>query len=221
MQQPQQMIQMMPSFPPTNITTEQIQKYLDENKKLILAILDNQNLGKLAECAQYQAQLQKNLMYLAAIADAQPQTPTMPTQMAPHPALQQGGYYMQHPQAAAMGQQPGIFPQKLPLQFNNPHAIQDPQQQLHQQHQQAIQGQMGMRTGGANNGLHPMHTDATHGGGSSGGGPIPGPNDVRGGSKQDGSEVGAGGADGQGTSVAVHGSGDGESSYLKGSEEAK
>ncbi|MQL95913.1 hypothetical protein Taro_028590 [Colocasia esculenta] len=32
-----------------NITTEQIQKYLDENKQLILAILDNQNLGKLSE----------------------------------------------------------------------------------------------------------------------------------------------------------------------------
>ncbi|KAF5464526.1 hypothetical protein F2P56_014599 [Juglans regia] len=222
MQQPQQMIPMMPSFPPTNITTEQIQRYLDENKKLILAILDNQNLGKLAECAQYQAQLQKNLMYLAAIADAQPQTPTMPPQMAPHPALQQGGYYMQHPQAAAMAQQPGIFPQKLPLQFNNPHQMQDPQQQLHQQHQQAIQGQMGLRAGGANNGLHPMHTETTHGGGSSGGPPsVAGPNDVRGGSKQDGSEVGTTGADGQGSSAGGHGGGDGESSYLKGSEEAK
>ncbi|KAG2725647.1 hypothetical protein I3843_01G076400 [Carya illinoinensis] len=222
MQQPQQMIPMMPSFPPTNITTEQIQKYLDENKKLIMAILDNQNLGKLAECAQYQAQLQKNLMYLAAIADAQPQTPAMPPQMAPHPALQQGGYYMQHPQAAAMAQQPGIFPQKLPLQYNNPHQMQDPQQQLHQQHQQAIQGQMGLRAGGANNGLHSMHTETTHGGGSSGGPPsVAGPNDVRGGSKQDGSEVGTAGADGQGSSAGGHGGGDGESSYLKGSEEAK
>ncbi|KAL5672503.1 hypothetical protein ACJX0J_016809, partial [Zea mays] len=48
--------------------------YLDENKQLILAILENQNLGKLAECAQYQSQLQKNLLYLAAIADAQPET---------------------------------------------------------------------------------------------------------------------------------------------------
>nr|GMD26410.1 GRF1-interacting factor 3-like [Ipomoea batatas] len=57
-------------------------KYLDDNKKLILAILENQNLGKLAECAQYQAQLQKNLMYLAAIADAQPQAPTMPPQVS-------------------------------------------------------------------------------------------------------------------------------------------
>lgn len=27
-------------------------QYLDENKQLILAILDNQNLGKLNECAQ-------------------------------------------------------------------------------------------------------------------------------------------------------------------------
>jgi hypothetical protein len=28
-----------------------IVQYLDENKQLILAILDNQNLGKLNECA--------------------------------------------------------------------------------------------------------------------------------------------------------------------------
>jgi len=32
-------------------------------------------------CLRYQAQLQKNLMYLAAIADAQPQTPAMPPQV--------------------------------------------------------------------------------------------------------------------------------------------
>ncbi|XP_021280467.1 GRF1-interacting factor 3 [Herrania umbratica] len=208
MQQPPQMIPVMPSFPPTNITTEQIQKYLDENKKLILAILDNQNLGKLAECAPYQAQLQKNLMYLAAIADAQPQTtPTIPPQMAPHPAMQPGGYFMQHPQAAAMAQQPGIFSQKVPLQFNNPHQMQDPQQQLHQQHQQAIQGQMGIRPGGPNNGMHPMHAEAALGGGSSGGPPPgSGPNDARGGNKQEGSEAGA---DGQGVTTAGHGGGDG------------
>jgi hypothetical protein len=54
------------------VTTELIQKYLDENQQLILAILENQNVGKLAECARYQARLQQNLMYLAAIADAQP-----------------------------------------------------------------------------------------------------------------------------------------------------
>ncbi|PON75484.1 SS18 family [Parasponia andersonii] len=181
---------------------------LDENKKLILAILDNQNLGKLAECAQYQAQLQKNLMYLAAIADAQPQAPAMPPQMAPHPAMQQGGYFTQHPQAAAMMQQPGIFPQKMPLQFNNPHQMQDPQQQLHQQHQAAIQAQMAMRPAGANNGMHPMHhAEATVGaGGSAGPNVSAGPNEGRGGSKQDGSEAGPAGGDGQGTSAA----GDGE-----------
>ncbi|EEF32413.1 GRF1-interacting factor 3 [Ricinus communis] len=207
MQQPPQMIPVMPSYPPANITTEQIQKYLDENKKLILAILDNQNLGKLAECAQYQAQLQKNLMYLAAIADAQPQAPTMPPQMAPHPAMQQGAYYMQHPQAAAaaaaaMAQQSGIFPPKMPLQFNNPHQMPDPQQL----HQAAIQGQMGMRPIGANNGMHPMHPEATHG--SSGPSATAGSND-RGGNKQDAPEAGALGADGQGNPGAGHGGGDG------------
>ena len=50
------------------ITTELIQKYLDENQTLILAILENQNWGKLEACNQYQARLQQNLMYLAAIA---------------------------------------------------------------------------------------------------------------------------------------------------------
>ncbi|KAM1053416.1 hypothetical protein PS2_000913 [Malus domestica] len=211
MQQPPQMIPVMPSFPPTNITTEQIQKYLDDNKKLILAILDNQNLGKLAECAQYQAQLQKNLMYLAAIADAQPQAPAVPAQMAPHPAMQQAGYYMQHPQAAAMAQQQGIFPPKMPMQFNNMHQMHDPQQQqqLHQQHQQAMQGQMGMRPGGAN-GMHSMHhTEGSFGGGSGGLNSVGGPNDGRGGSKQDASDAGASG-DGQGSSAGGHGNGDGE-----------
>ncbi|KAF2315176.1 hypothetical protein GH714_038332 [Hevea brasiliensis] len=188
---------------PVTEDLDKIEKYLDENKKLIMAILDNQNLGKLAECAQYQAQLQKNLMYLAAIADAQPQAPTMPPQMAPQPAMQQGAYYMQHPQAAAMAQQSGIFPPKMPLQFNNPHQMQDP----HQLHQAAIQGQMGMRPMGANNGMHPLHTEATLG--SGGPSATGGSNDVRGGSKQDASDARASATDGQGNSVAGHSGGDG------------
>ena len=57
--------------------------------------------------------------------------------MAPHPALQQGAYHMQHLQAAAMDQKPGISPPKMPLQFNAVHQMQDPQL-LHQQ------GRMGM-----------------------------------------------------------------------------
>ncbi|XP_076906084.1 GRF1-interacting factor 2-like [Bidens hawaiensis] len=130
------------SFPPTNITTDQIQKFLDENKQLILAIMTNQNLGKLAECAQYQALLQKNLMYLAAIADAQPPTPTpaptISSQMGPlgHAGIpQQAEFFMQqHPQAAVMAQQPSSFPQQMPaMQFNSP---------------QVMQPQMGIRPGG-------------------------------------------------------------------------
>ncbi|KAL7125661.1 hypothetical protein ABFS83_14G131300 [Erythranthe nasuta] len=71
-------------------------------------------------------------MYLAAIADAQPQTPTMPSQMSSqHPGMQQGGYYMQPQQpqgGAAMAG--GIF---SPL--NNPHhhhhhQLQDPHPQM-------------------------------------------------------------------------------------------
>ena len=61
---------------PSVVTTELIQKYLDENQQLILAILENQNVGKLAECAKYQTKLQENLMYLAAIADAKPAEPS-------------------------------------------------------------------------------------------------------------------------------------------------
>ncbi|XP_041999266.1 GRF1-interacting factor 3-like [Salvia splendens] len=198
MQQPAPMFPVMPSFPPTNITTEQIQKYLDENKKLILAILDNQNLGKLAECAQYQAQLQKNLMYLAAIADAQPQTPTMPSQMTPHPAMQQGGFYMQHPQAAAMPQQQGMF-QPRPPPFNSPHLLQDPQQHLN--------NQLGMRSVGPNNGMIPQHMDPSLGGASSS---VP-TKDTRGVSMQDKPDSrAAAGLDGPGNSPAIRGIGDAE-----------
>ncbi|XP_043716187.1 GRF1-interacting factor 2-like isoform X2 [Telopea speciosissima] len=223
MQQSQQMLPMIPSFPPRNITTEQIQKFLDENKKLILAILDNQNLGKLAECAQYQAQLQKNLMYLAAIADAQPQAASMPPQMAPQPVMQQGGQsgqYMQYSQAA-MARQPGVFSPRNPLQFN-PQQIQEYQQQL-QLHQQSMQGHMGMRSG-ANNGMLAMHNETILGGGSGasqpssvgrsefmhsgGGGASSGSLDVRGESKHDVLEVGSG--DGQGNLAAGHGTADEE-----------
>lgn len=201
-QQSPQMFPMVPSMPPTNITTEQIQKYLEENKKLIMAIMENQNLGKLAECAQYQALLQKNLMYLAAIADAQPPPstagagatppPAMASQMtaAPHPGMQPPSYFMQHPQASGMAQQAppaGIFPPRGPLQFGSPHQLQDPQQQQHM-HQQAMQGHMGMRPMGINNNSGMQHqmqqTETSLGGGS-------GANvGLRGGGKQDGADDG-------------------------------
>jgi hypothetical protein len=193
MQQSPQMFPMVPSIPPTNITTEQIQKYLDENKKLIMAIMENQNLGKLAECAQYQALLQKNLMYLAAIADAQPPPPTpgaapappmAPQMTTPHPGMQPPGYFMQHPQAQGMVAQQaspgGIFPPRGPMQFGSLQQFQDPQQQIHQQ---AMQGHMGIRPMNINNNgmQHQMQQPETNLGANVG---------IRG-SKQDG-------ADGQG-----------------------
>ncbi|RDY05441.1 GRF1-interacting factor 2, partial [Mucuna pruriens] len=58
------------------LTIEQIQKYLEENKELILAILEYQNLGKFTEIAQCQAKLQHNLTFLAKLADAGSQAPT-------------------------------------------------------------------------------------------------------------------------------------------------
>ncbi|KAF3432754.1 hypothetical protein FNV43_RR23856 [Rhamnella rubrinervis] len=51
MQQSSQMLNGgTPSVPLTNITTEQIQMYLEENKQLILAIMESQNQGQLTEC---------------------------------------------------------------------------------------------------------------------------------------------------------------------------
>lgn len=216
------MMNMIPPFPNANITTEQIQKLLDENKQLILAILDNQNLGKLAECAQFQAKLQHNLMYLAAIADAQPQAPTVPSQMPPQAVMQQAGHYMQHPQMA--GAQTSVFAQKVPMQFN-PQQLQElqhQQHQLHHQHPLSVQGHMGMRPG-ATNGAHPMHSEATLGGSS---GLASGPGlgelartgvssssiDGRGNKQDAGAAVETGSGDG-------HGVADAEPSYIKGSEE--
>ncbi|KAF7042824.1 hypothetical protein CFC21_052317 [Triticum aestivum] len=130
---------------PAGITTEQIQKYLDENKQLILAILENQNLGKLAECAQYQAQLQKNLLYLAAIADAQP--PQNPTSHPQPGSMQGAGHYMS---------QVPMFPPRTPL---TPQQMQEQQhQQLQQQQAQALSfpAQVVMRPGTVNGMQQPM-----------------------------------------------------------------
>ncbi|CAN0922714.1 GRF1-interacting factor 3 [Linum grandiflorum] len=55
-----------------------IDMYLDENKQLIMAILEHQSVGKAAECSHLQTKLQENLMYLAKIADAQPQGTPQP-----------------------------------------------------------------------------------------------------------------------------------------------
>ncbi|XP_059463155.1 GRF1-interacting factor 2-like [Corylus avellana] len=182
----QQSPQVFNGTPTANITTEQIQKYLDENKELILAIMENQNQGKFAECAPYHAQLQQNLTYLAQIADAQPQAPTMPSQMPSQSTMHQG-LLMQHPQATMFQQQTGPIAPKLPFQLNDQHQYQHQQQRQQQQHQQSkylqqqqlIQGQMGVRPGGTSGNYQAMQAGLG--------------NNLFGiqGSKQDSSEAGA------------------------------
>ncbi|KAI3705865.1 hypothetical protein L1987_76114 [Smallanthus sonchifolius] len=162
-------------IPLSAITTDQIQKtpdakhevngsdrlsnmskqYLEDNKNLIMAILEYQKLGKFQECAQYQAVLQKNLMYLAAIADAQP-----PTTQTPNPSQASSSFFTPTnpvPQSSNFMQQPPQQPgggsgQKLPFQLNSIHTRDQQQQLLHfQQQQQQFQAQMGIRAGAQNN----------------------------------------------------------------------
>ncbi|KAL3651266.1 SSXT protein (N-terminal region) [Castilleja foliolosa] len=163
----QQTMNPAPSMPLNLVSTEQIQKYLDENKNLIMAILECQNSGKVAECAQFQAVLQKNLMYLAAIADAQPPGSSASSQPPTSSVAPQGEPHVSQPQPAnsQMQQQVGgggPVP-KLPFQMNalrpqdqQQHQLMQFQQQQQQQQQQQMQqqGQFSLGGGGANNGLH-------------------------------------------------------------------
>ncbi|GJY57408.1 GRF1-interacting factor 3-like protein, partial [Tanacetum coccineum] len=132
---------------------------LEENKNLILAIMEYQNLGKFQECAQYQAVLQKNLLSLAAIADAQPPTP----QLSPNPSQASTTLLMPAntiPHLANTFMQPGCSSsgQKLPFQLNSIHTLHQQQQQqlLQFRQQQQLQAQMGIRPG-AQNGLFGMN----------------------------------------------------------------
>ncbi|KAK9805445.1 hypothetical protein WJX73_008009 [Symbiochloris irregularis] len=69
-------------------SSEVIQQYLEDNDKLIQAILENLNAGRLQDGALYQTRLQQNLMWLAAIADAQPHPAPAPATPAQQPAVQ-------------------------------------------------------------------------------------------------------------------------------------
>ncbi|XP_039026480.1 GRF1-interacting factor 2-like [Hibiscus syriacus] len=142
MQQPQQLM---------NITTEQIQKYLDENKELIMAIMENQNQGKMAESASYQAKLQQNLMYLAKIADAQPQG-SASSQTPQQPVMQQE-QHVQSAQAAMAKQHSGFLAPKLPFHLND-HQQQQPEQSMYLQQQQLNQPQGGLRSAAAPGGTY-------------------------------------------------------------------
>ncbi|XP_077248113.1 SSXT family protein [Tasmannia lanceolata] len=208
-----QMQPMMGGYPPNAVTTDIIQQYLDENKDLILKILDNQNAGRLSECAENQAKLQRNLMYLAAIADSQPQpaaAAAMHPQYPPNAVVSQGGRYLQQQQAQQMTPQ-SLMAARSSMMYA---------QQQQQQQQQALHSQLTMNSGG-NNGLHMMHNETSVGGNgglSAGGFPDFSRNaGVTGASKQDLAISGA--AEGRGGSARGH-NGDGtEPMYLKGSEE--
>ncbi|KAK7317089.1 hypothetical protein RJT34_01030 [Clitoria ternatea] len=109
------------------LTTEQIQKCLEENKELIIAIMEGQNLGKFTEIAQFQAKLQHNLTFLAKLADAGPQG------QIPPQAIMQQGQGMQHSHGAMSQPQPEISTLSFPFDMND-----QPQQQQTQQQQEHL-----------------------------------------------------------------------------------
>ncbi|XP_041018689.1 GRF1-interacting factor 1-like [Juglans microcarpa x Juglans regia] len=216
-----QMQPMMAAYYPNNVTTDHIQQYLDENKSLILKIVESQNSGKLSECAENQARLQRNLMYLAAIADSQPQPPTMHGQFPSSGIMQPGAHYMQHQQA------PQMTPQSLMAARSSMLYSQQPFSALQQQ--QALHSQLGMSSSGSG-GLHMLQNDASHAGGSGALGGFPdfgrgstgeglqgGSRGMAGGSKQD---IGnAGSAEGRAGSSARHDVEGGETLYLKAADD--
>ncbi|KAL6518343.1 hypothetical protein OROMI_034044 [Orobanche minor] len=241
-QQQQHLMQMQPmmaAYYPTNVTTDLIQQYLDENKSLILKIVENQNSGKMSECADLklnQARLQRNLMYLAAIADSQPQPPTMHSQVFPasksqlSPTYPSGGgggvgiipsgphYMQQHQQAQQMSPQSLMAARSSMFYGAQPYP--SLQQQQQQQQQASLHGQLGMSSGGSS-GL--MLQGDPHSAGQLGGGGFP--NFIRGnhgnGQPSGSRALAGGGKQGDTMSADGHGGSDGGEThhYLKRSPE--
>ncbi|KAM3338772.1 GRF1-interacting factor 1 isoform X1 [Capsicum galapagoense] len=208
-----QMQPMMAAYYPTNVTTDHIQQYLDENKSLILKIVESQNSGKLGECAENQARLQRNLMYLAAIADSQPQPSSMHSQFSSGGMMQPGTHnylQQQHQQAQQIATQSLIAARSSSMLYGQQ------QQQQHQlsPFQQGLHGsQLGMSSGsGGSTGFHMLQSESSpHGGGGGSGGF---PHDFGRANKQDiGSTMSA---EGRGRSSGGDG---GENLYLKASED--
>ncbi|KAL4575345.1 hypothetical protein LXL04_022187 [Taraxacum kok-saghyz] len=158
-----QMQPMMAAYYPTNsVTTDHIQQYLDENKSLILKIVESQNSGKMSECAENQAKLQRNLMYLAAIADSQPQSPAVHSQYQLGGMMQQtaGGHYMQQHQQAQQMTPQAIMAARSSMLYNQ-------QQYSSLQQQAAMHSQLGMNSGGGG-GLQMLQGDSNSAAGGSG-----------------------------------------------------
>ncbi|KAE9447979.1 hypothetical protein C3L33_20130, partial [Rhododendron williamsianum] len=209
-----QMQPMMAAYYPNNVTTDHIQQE-------ICFLVQHHYDSKFSFWDFYipivthflcygrnQARLQRNLMYLAAIADSQPQPPTM--QIPPSGIMQPGSHYLQHQQAQQM------TPQAIMAARSS--ALYSQQQYLALQQQQALHSQLGMSSGGSS-GLHMMQQSEANSSGSTGGGlgggggfPVFGLVTGGGGSKQ---EMGSG--EGRGGSSGGHG-GEG-SDYLKAGED--
>ncbi|KAK8542970.1 hypothetical protein V6N12_015545 [Hibiscus sabdariffa] len=134
---------MVAAYYPNSVTTDHIQQYLDENKSLILKIVESQNSGKLNECAENQARLQQNLMYLAAIADSHTQPPAVHSQLPSSGIMQPGGgHYMPHQQAQPMTPQSLMASRASLLYAQQPFSALQQQQQ-----QQAVHSQVGLSSG--------------------------------------------------------------------------
>uniref|UniRef100_A0ACD5X3Y9 Uncharacterized protein n=1 Tax=Avena sativa TaxID=4498 RepID=A0ACD5X3Y9_AVESA len=203
---------------PTPVTTDLIQQYLDENKQLILAILDNQNNGKVDECARNQAKLQQNLMYLAAIADSQPPQTASLSQYPSNLMMQSGPRYMPQQSGQMMSPQSLMAARSSMMYAQQGMSPLQQQQQQQQQHQAAAHGQLGMSSG-TTSGFNILHGEASMGGGGGAGNSMMNSSVF--------SDYGRGGgvgkegstslsADARGANSGAH-SGDGE--YLKGTEE--
>eukprot|EP01018_Ginkgo_biloba_P010648 Gb_04724 [translate_table: standard] len=183
-------------------------------------------------------------MYLAAIADSQPQPPTAHTQIPPNAVMQSGAHYMQHQQAQQQVTPQSLMSSRAPMLYaQQPIAAlhQAQQQQQQQQQHQSLHSQLGMNSGGSN-GLHMLHGDTNMGGNgplSSGGFPDFGRGNSgssgdgmhanrglgadRGANKQDGG-IGSenahpGSGDCRGSSAGGPNADESEPSYLKASEE--
>ncbi|KAF6175048.1 hypothetical protein GIB67_039596 [Kingdonia uniflora] len=131
-------------------------------------------------------------MYLAAIADSQPQPPTMHAQF-PNAVAQQSAYMQQHQHQQAQQMMPqSLMAARASMLYAQPLSA--------MQQQQAMHGQLGMSSSG-NSGLHMMHNEGNVGYG------------VTVASKQD---MGSGGSgDGRGGGSNSGTDGGGEQLYLK------
>ncbi|MCD9640176.1 GRF1-interacting factor 1, partial [Datura stramonium] len=194
--------------------------FLDENKSLILKIVESQNSGKLTECAESQAKLQRNLMYLAAIADSQPQPPSMHSQLASGGMMQAGAHYLQQQQAQQLTTQSLMAAARSSSMLYGQQQQQQSLSALQQQQAAYHSQQLGMSGsgGGSGGGLHMLQSENTHSAGTSLGGGFPDfGRGLGSGNKQ---EMGSSMSDqGRGGSSSGHGGDGGENLYLKSAQD--